>query len=209
MSPYFQNPLKLGADIVVHSVSKYINGHTDVIGGFVAVSDDELYSKLRFMQNSIGAVPSPFDCFLALRGMKTLHVRMRQHEINAIKVANFLEGHPKVDRVVYPGLESHPQHAIAKKQQKGYGGMITFFLKGDISHARQFLENLSLCKLAESLGAVETLIEHPAIMTHASVPADKRAEIGISDSLIRISVGIEDVEDILEDVKKGLDAITL
>lgn len=209
MSPYFQNPLKLGADVVVHSVSKYINGHTDVIGGFVAVSDDKLYQKLKFLQNSIGAVPSPFDCFLALRGMKTLHVRMRQHELNAAQVAKFLDGHPKIDRVVYPGLESHPQHLIAKKQQRGYGGMITFFLKGDITHARHFLENLKLCKLAESLGAVETLIEHPAIMTHASVPADKRAEIGISDSLIRISVGIEDVEDILEDLQKGLGAVTL
>jgi len=207
MSPYFQNPLKLGADIVMHSVSKYINGHTDVIGGFLATNDDDLNTRLKFLQNSIGAIPSPFDCFLVLRGMKTLHVRMQAHERNAIEVAKFLEAHPKVDKVVYPGLASHPQHELAKTQMSGFGGMITFYLKGGMSEARQFLEALSLCALAESLGAVESLIEHPAIMTHASVPAEVRAQLGISDSLVRLSVGIEDVKDIISDLTRGLDAI--
>eukprot|EP00298_Acanthocystis_sp_HF-20_P024558 c3512_g1_i1.p1 GENE.c3512_g1_i1~~c3512_g1_i1.p1 ORF type:complete len:417 (-),score=189.55 c3512_g1_i1:134-1354(-) len=207
MSPYFQNPLKLGADIVVHSVSKYINGHTDVIGGFAAINDTTLYERLKYLQNSIGAIPSPFDCYLAMRGMKTLHLRMQAHEKNAFQVARFLEGHSKVEKVFYPGLESHPQHAIAKKQASGFGGMITFFLKGGLVESRQFLEALTLCKLAESLGAVETLIEHPAIMTHASVPAEMRKKLGISDTLIRISVGVEDINDILGDLTRGLDAI--
>jgi len=207
MSPYFQNPLKLGADIVMHSVSKYINGHTDVIGGFLATNDESLAARLKFLQNSIGSVPSPFDSFLVVRGMKTLHVRMQAHERNAIQVAKFLEAHPKVDRVVYPGLASHPQHELAKKQMSGFGGMITFFLKGGLPQARAFLENLSLCALAESLGAVETLVEHPAIMTHASVPAEVRQKLGISDSLVRLSVGIEDVKDIIADLTRGLDAI--
>jgi len=208
MSPYFQNPLKHGADIVVHSVSKYINGHTDVIGGFVATSNDALYERLKFLQNSIGGTPSPFDCYLALRGMKTLHLRMRQHEINAMQVAKFLEAHPKVEKVVYPGLTSHPQHDIAKKQCTGFGGMITFFLKGTLVQSREFLENLHLAKLAESLGAVETLVEHPALMTHASVPTEMRAQLGISDTLVRLSVGVEEVEDIISDLTGALDKVS-
>jgi cystathionine gamma-lyase len=209
MSPFFQNPLKHGADMVVHSVSKYINGHTDVIGGFVALNDRALYDRLKYLQNAVGCIPSPFDCYLAMRGMKTLHLRMQAHEKNAFQVARFLETHPKVTKLFYPGLESHPQHAIAKKQNSGFGGMITFFLVGGLAQSRQFLETLTLCKLAESLGAVETLIEHPAIMTHASVPAEVRAKLGISDSLVRLSVGVEDVADIIADLTRGLDAITL
>lgn len=208
MSPYFQNPLKLGADIVVHSVTKYLNGHSDVVMGVLATSNDELYAKLKFLQNSIGAVPSPFDCYLAMRGVKTLHVRMRQHASNAQAVAEFLEKHPAVDKVTYPGLPSHPQHELAKKQMSGYGGMITFYLKGGLKESRVFLESLKLFALAESLGAVESLAEHPAIMTHASVPPEQRAKLGISDSLCRLSVGIEDIEDILGDLKQALDAVT-
>jgi len=208
MSPYFQSPLALGADIVVHSVSKYINGHTAVIGGFVALSDEALYTRMKFLQNAIGAIPSPFDCFLALRGMKTLHLRMEAHQRNALKVAEFLEAHPKVQRVVYPGLPSHPQHELAKRQMRGFGGMITIYLKGGIKESRQFLEALALCKCAESLGAVETLVEHPAIMTHASVPEHMRAQLGINDSLVRLSIGVEDIADILADLTHGLDAIT-
>jgi cystathionine gamma-lyase len=209
LSPYFQNPLELGADIVVHSVTKYINGHSDVVGGVAITRSEQIYTKLKFLQNSIGAVPSPFDCFLVLRGIKTLPLRMQQHEKSAFEVARFLESHPKVERVAYPGLASHPQHEVAKKQQRGFGGMVTFWLKGDLTQSRQFLEHLKLFALAESLGGVESLAEHPALMTHASVSPEERAKLGISDSLCRLSVGIEDVKDILADLTVALDAVQL
>ncbi|KAL6068943.1 Cystathionine gamma-synthase [Balamuthia mandrillaris] len=207
MSPYFQNPLDLGADMVMHSVSKYINGHSDVIGGIVCTNNEQLHTRLRFLQNSIGAVPSPMDCFLITRGMKTLHVRMRQHEANAIEIAKFLEAHDKIEKVVYPGLPTHPQHELAKKQMKGFGGMVTFYVKGGLEGARTLLSNLKIIALAESLGACESLIESPAIMTHASVPPEERAKLGISDSLCRLSVGIEDVEDLLADLASALDKV--
>jgi cystathionine gamma-lyase len=209
MSPYFQRPLDLGADVVLHSCTKYLNGHSDAVMGALALNSKELHTQLKYLQNAIGAVPSPFDCFLVMRGLKTLHVRMREHQTNALAVARMLEGHPKVERVLYPGLPSHPQHDIAKRQMTGYGGMITFFIKGGLSASRTFLENLKLFALAESLGGVESLAEHPAIMTHASVPAERRAELGISDSLIRLSVGIEDLKDIVADVTTALDAVKL
>ncbi|RAL21834.1 cystathionine gamma-synthase [Lujinxingia litoralis] len=204
MSPYFQNPLMLGADLVVHSTTKFINGHSDVVGGVVITNDDEAAEKLRFLQNSMGAVPGPFDSWLVLRGVKTLAVRMRQHEANAKVIAAYLEKHPAVERVLYPGLESHPQHAIAKKQMSGFGGMITFILKDGLEPARQMLERVKVFALAESLGGVESLIEHPAIMTHASVPPEVRAELGINDGLVRLSVGIEDVDDLVADLEQAL-----
>ncbi len=204
MSPYFQSPLELGADVVVHSTTKYINGHSDVVGGIVVTSDDGIAEKLRFLQNSIGAVPAPMDCWLVLRGIKTLHVRMRQHAESAMAVAKWLEQHPKVERVVYPGLESHPQYDIAQSQMKGPGGMITFFLKDGLPAARKMLESVKVFALAESLGGVESLIEHPAIMTHASVPPEVRAELGITDGLVRLSVGIESLDDLLADLESAL-----
>ncbi len=206
MSPYFQTPIELGADLVVHSTTKYINGHSDVVGGIVMTNNDELALKLRFLQNSIGAVPGPFDSWLVLRGVKTLHVRMRQHAEGAMAVAKFLEGHPEVASVVYPGLESHPQYAIAQSQMRGPGGMITFFLKGGLPKAQRVLESVKIFALAESLGGVESLIEHPAIMTHASVPAAVREQLGISDGLVRLSVGIEDIDDLLNDLEHALKA---
>jgi len=208
LSPYFQNPLSLGADVVVHSVTKYMNGHSDVVGGILVTNSEDFYTKLKFLQNAIGAVPSPFDCFMVMRGIKTLHLRMQQHEKNAFAVARFLEASNKIERVAYPGLPSHPNHDIAAKQQKGFGGMVTFWLKGGMKQSRQFLENLELFALAESLGGVESLAEHPAIMTHASVPAEERAKLGIHDNLCRLSVGIEDIEDILHDLKTALDAVS-
>jgi cystathionine gamma-lyase len=207
-SPYLQNPLDLGADIVVHSVTKYLGGHSDCVMGVLATNREDIYTKLKFLQNAIGAVPAPFDCYMALRGVKTLHLRMRQHCSNAMTVAKFLESHPLVDRVLYPGLPSHPQHNIAKTQMRDFGGMVTFFIKGGIEESRAFLENLNLFALAESLGAVESLAEHPAIMTHAAVPAEQRKALGISDSLIRLSVGVEDIEDILNDLKTALSKVT-
>ncbi|TXD31728.1 cystathionine gamma-synthase [Lujinxingia vulgaris] len=204
MSPYFQNPLLLGADLVVHSTTKFINGHSDVVGGVVITNDDEAAEKLRFLQNSIGAVPGPFDSWLVLRGVKTLAVRMRQHAANAQVIAEYLEKHEAVEKVLYPGLESHPQHAIAKKQMSGFGGMITFVLKDGLEPARTMLERVKVFALAESLGGVESLIEHPAIMTHASVPPEVRAELGISDGLVRLSVGIEDVQDLVADLEQAL-----
>jgi len=209
LSPYFQNPLLLGADIVVHSVTKYINGHSDVVGGVAITNNEQVYTKLKFLQNGIGAVPSPFDCFMVMRGIKTLHLRMQQHEKNAFAVARFLEAHDKVERVAFPGLPSHPNHALAQKQQKGFGGMVTFWLKGGIEQSRQFLEHLHLFALAESLGGVESLAEHPAIMTHASVSPEERAKLGISDSMCRLSVGVEDIEDILGDLRVGLDSVKI
>jgi len=209
LSPYFQNPLDLGADIVVHSVTKYLNGHSDVVMGVACTNDEKIKDRLKFLQNGIGAVPAPFDCYMAMRGIKTLHLRMREHESNAFKVARFLEGHPKVERVIFPGLPSHPQHELAKKQMKGFGGMVTFYVRGGIEESRAFLENLHVFHLAESLGATESLVDHPAIMTHASIPAEERAKLGISDSLCRLSVGIEDAEDLIYDLSQALDAVPL
>jgi len=204
MSPVFQNPILLGADIVVHSMTKYINGHSDVVGGAIILNDTPLYKSLWKLQNSIGPSQSPFDSWLVIRGLKTLGVRMRAHEENAIKVAKFLENHKKVEKVIYPGLASHPQHAIAKKQMSGFGGMITFYLKGDLKESKTFLEGLNLFALAESLGGAESLVEHPAIMTHASVPQDIRKKLGIHNNLVRLSVGIEDVTDLINDLAQAL-----
>jgi len=203
-TPFFQKPLKLGADIVMHSTTKYLNGHSDVIGGALVMNDQELYDKLQFLQNAAGGVPGPFDCFLVLRGIKTLAIRMERHAENALKIAQFLENHPKVRKVIYPGLSSHPQHELAKKQMTGFGGIITFFIKGGLEAARRFLERVKIFSLAESLGGVESLIEHPAIMTHASLPKEVREKIGISDELIRVSVGIEHVDDLISDLKQAL-----
>jgi len=189
-------------------VTKYINGHSDVVMGICCGIDGELYKRLKFLQNAIGAIPSPFDCYLALRGVKTLHVRMRQHNENAQLVAEFLESQTdKVERVIYPGLISHPQYETAKKQMRGGGGMVTFFLRGGIDQSRQFLENLHVFALAESLGAVESLVDHPAIMTHASIPKEEREKVGITDNLVRLSVGIEDVTDLIEDLRVALSFI--
>lgn len=207
MSPYFQNPLLLGADIVMHSMTKYLNGHSDAVGGCIMLNDSPMYKELFTLQNSIGPCHSPFDSWLVLRGLKTLAVRMEAHAKNAIIIAKYLEKHPKVDRVVYPGLKSHPQHLIAKKQMSGFGGMITFFLKGDRKKSMKFLSTIKLFSLAESLGGVESLIEHPAIMTHASVPKNVRESIGLTDNLIRLSVGIECVDDLINDLEEAFNAV--
>lgn len=207
MTPFFQNPLDLGADMVVHSITKYMNGHSDVVGGVVITNNDEYRTKLAFLQNGLGAILSPFDSYMALRGIKTLAVRMKQHAHNAQIIAEFLERHPLVEKVLYPGLKSHPQHHIALKQTRGHSGMITFYLKGGVEECRTFLSTCKLFICAESLGAVESLAEHPAIMTHASVPPEHRAKLGISDNLIRLSVGIEDVDDLLEDLNAGFEAV--
>jgi cystathionine gamma-lyase len=204
MSPYFQRPIELGADLVLHSATKYIGGHSDMVGGALVTSSDELAQRLAFLSNSMGGIASPFDSFLAMRSLKTLGVRMRAHDANAREVAAFLEKHPRVDRVIYPGLASHPQHALAREQMSGFGGMITMFIKGGLPEARRMLENVRVFALAESLGGVESLIEHPAIMTHASVPAETRAALGIDDRLIRLSVGIEDVRDLIRDLENAL-----
>jgi len=206
MSPYLQSPIPLGADIVVHSTTKFINGHSDSIGGAVVAVRDEHVDRLRFIQKSAGAVLSPFDSWLVLRGIKTLGVRMDRHETNARMVADFLDGHPRVKRVLYPGLDSHPQHELARRQGKGFGAMITFELDG-YAAVKRFLDSLTVCTLAESLGGVETLISHPATMTHASVPAEERKRIGITDSMVRIAVGIEDAEDLIADLDSGLTAV--
>ncbi|GBC05130.1 hypothetical protein RclHR1_06050008 [Rhizophagus clarus] len=205
MSPYFQNPLELGADIVVHSVTKYINGHSDVVMGVAIMNDGEIYNKIKFLQNAIGAVPSSFDSWLASRGLKTLHLRMRQHQENATKIAKFLEKSGKVEQVIYPGLESHPQHLLAKKQARGFGGMLSFRIKGGFKEADGFLKNIKIFTLAESLGGVESLAEHPARMTHASLSEEHRNAVGVTDNLIRLSVGVEDVDDLLEDIQQALD----
>jgi len=206
MTPWNQRPLALGADLVVHSTTKYLNGHSDVVGGAIVVDSDELRQRLGFLQNAVGAVPSPMDSFLVLRGTKTLHVRMQRHEDSARAIADWLASHPQVDKVIYPGLESHPQHALAKKQQRGFGGMISFVLKGGLDEARRFLSTCRIFTLAESLGGVESLIEHPAIMTHASVPADRRAALGIADGFIRLSVGLEDLDDLRGDLDRAFAA---
>ena len=207
MSPYFQNPLDLGADMVLHSLTKYINGHSDVVGGAVMLNNKEQYDKLWYLQNSIGPSQSPFDSWLVLRGIKTLALRMQAHEENAQEIARFLEAHPKVEKVIYPGLASHPQHELAKQQMSGFGGMLSLYLKGGLKESTTFLEEVNLFVLAESLGGVESLIEHPAIMTHASVPAKERAKLGIADNFIRISVGVEAVEDLKADLANALDQL--
>jgi cystathionine gamma-lyase len=205
-TPFLQRPLELGFDIVIHSVTKYLNGHSDMIGGIAVVRDPALAEKMRFLQNAVGGVAGPFDSFLALRGLKTLHLRMERHCSNALHLAHWLEGHPKVARVIYPGLPSHPEYELACRQMSAPGGMITIFLKGGLDEARRFLENCRIFALAESLGGVESLIEHPAIMTHASVPAEQRETLGISDSLVRLSVGVEDVEDLQADLEQAFAA---
>ncbi|MCG8320035.1 MAG: PLP-dependent transferase, partial [Cytophagales bacterium] len=203
-SPYLQRPLELGCDIVMHSATKFINGHSDMVGGLAVTNDDTLGEKLAYLQNSIGGVAGPFDSFLGLRGIKTLDVRMQRHCDNAARIAAWLEGYPRVSRVLYHGLESHPQHELAKRQMSGFGGIVTFFIEGGLAEARSFLERCRVFALAESLGGVESLVDHPAIMTHASVPEDRRAELGISDSLIRLSVGIEDADDLIADLEQAL-----
>ncbi|HEV2227209.1 MAG TPA: PLP-dependent aspartate aminotransferase family protein [Nitrososphaerales archaeon] len=203
-SPFLQNPLSLGADVVVHSTTKYIGGHSDVVGGALMMSDDELFESVKFNQNAIGAVPSPFDCFLVLRGSKTLHLRMQRHSENAQKVAEFLSHHPKFSAVHYPGLKSHAQFALAKRQMKMPGGMLSAEMKGGMPEVRRFLKELRVFALAESLGGVESLVDHPATMTHASLSAERRKGLGIGDGLVRFSVGIEDPEDLIGDLKGAL-----
>jgi cystathionine gamma-lyase len=204
-TPWIQRPLELGADIVVHSATKYLNGHSDMVGGIAVVADAALAERIGFLQNAVGAVGGPFDSFLALRGLKTLPLRMRQCSESALSIARWLERHGCVERVLYPGLPSHPQHALALRQMKnGYSGVVTFFLKGGLPEARRFLERLELFTLAESLGGVESLVDHPAIMTHASVPPEARARLGITDSLVRLSVGIEDTDDLIADLEQAL-----
>jgi cystathionine gamma-lyase len=203
-TPCLQRPLELGSDIVMHSTTKFVNGHSDMVGGVVVVSDEALAERLAYLQNSIGAVAGPFDSFLALRGVKTLDVRMERSCQNAMQLARWLEGHARVERVIYPGLESHPQHELAKRQMPGFGAIVTFFIQGDLDDARRFLERCEVFALAESLGGVESLVDHPAIMTHASVPKAERANLGISDTLIRLSVGIEDIDDLVADLDQAL-----
>jgi cystathionine beta-lyase/cystathionine gamma-synthase len=204
-TPYLQRPLELGADIVVHSTTKYIGGHSDVVGGAVIVKDEELGNRIAFLQNANGGTPGPFDSWLTLRGLKTLAIRMERHCANALQIAQWLEQHPRVKKVVYPGLPSHPQFALASKQMRAGGGMITAFLDGDVDNARKFLSATKVFTLAESLGGVESLIEHPGIMTHASIPPERRKEIGIDDSLVRLSVGIEHVDDQIADLQHALE----
>lgn len=207
-SPYVQRPIDWGIDMVVHSATKYLNGHSDVVGGIAVVSGasrfDDLGERIAYLQNAVGGVPGPFDSFLVLRALKTLPLRMERHCENAATVADFMEGHEKVDRVYFPGLASHPQHDLAGRQMNGYGGMVTAVLKGGLEAATRFLERTQLFALAESLGGVESLIEHPAIMTHASIPPEIRAEIGIDDGLVRLSVGVEDIDDLIADLKQAL-----
>ncbi len=203
-SPYFQQPLQLGADIVVHSTTKYINGHSDVIGGAIALNDAELYESIKFYQNAAGGVPGPFDSWLTLRGIKTLAVRMRQHEENAMTVARFLAEHPRVEKVYYPGLPSHPDHELARRQMSGFGGMVSFQFKGSYDDVTRMVRRFGVFALAESLGGVESLVCHPASMTHASIPREIREERGLTDTLLRLSVGIEDAEDLLADLEHVL-----
>jgi cystathionine gamma-lyase len=205
MSPYFQKPLALGADVVTHSMTKFINGHSDVVGGFTCTSNEAIHQKLRFLQNAVGGVLGPMDSFLVLRGVKTLHVRMERHQENAAKVVEFLAKHPLVERVTWPGMPEHPQHALARRQMSGFGGMLTFVMKGGLERARTFLRSTKLFACAESLGGVESLIEHPAIMTHASVPPENRRALGIHDGFIRLSVGIEHSADLIDDLAQAFD----
>ena len=207
-SPYLQNPLDLGADIVIHSATKYLGGHSDVIHGAIVTNDENTYTQLKFIQNAAGAVPGPQDCFLVLRGIKTLHIRVQRACENAEKIANYLLNHPKVGKVYWPGFEDHPNHLVAKKQMKMFGAMLSFDLKNNSTeHAMTVLSNTHLFSLAESLGGVESLIGHPASMTHASIPREERLKVGLTDSLIRLSVGIEDVDDLIEDLEKALSLV--
>jgi cystathionine beta-lyase len=207
-SPYLQNPLDLGADIVMHSVTKYLGGHSDVIMGALVVNDEKLQQDLAFIANSCGAVPGPQDSFLVLRGIKTLHLRMERHCLNGRKIAEYLKAHPKIGKVYWPGFPDHPNHAIAKKQMRDFGGMLSFTLKNDsIENATRLMESVHLFSLAESLGGVESLINHPASMTHASIPKEERLKNGLSDSLIRLSIGVEDAEDLIEDLEQALTGI--
>jgi cystathionine beta-lyase/cystathionine gamma-synthase len=204
-TPVFLRPLDFGADIVMHSTTKYLAGHNQIIGGVLVTSDEHVFEKMKYIQKTIGAVSSPFDCWLNLSGLKTLHLRMKRHEESAMQVAQFLESHAKIDRVLYPGLPSHPQHAVAKAQMSGFSGMITFELTGGTEAGKTLMNNVQLCGLAESLGSVETMITHPASMTHADVPVEDRRKRGLTDGLVRLSVGIEDVEDIIADLENALE----
>ncbi len=203
-SPYLQNPLALGADIVVHSATKYLGGHSDVVGGAILTSDEEMYERLKFHQNAVGSVPGPMDCFLILRGVKTLAVRMEAHQKNAMAIAKFLENKPQIERIIYPGLAAHPQHDLAKKQMSGFGAMVSIVVKGGLENANKFASSTKLFALAESLGGVESLICHPVSMTHGSIPKEVREARGIVDGLVRLSVGIEDTDDLLADVEQAL-----
>lgn len=205
-SPYNQRPIDLGADIVVHSTTKYLNGHSDMVGGLIVVKDEALHEQLRFLQNAAGAVPGPWDCWLALRGTKTLHLRMRQHNENGQRIAEWLEAHPKIGRVFYPGLPSHPQHELARSQMSGFTGMISVET-GSMENARRLVEGVRVFSLAESLGGVESLIGHPAMMTHASVPVDRRQAMGLSDGLVRLSCGVEDADDLIADLEQALERL--
>jgi len=207
MSPISQRPLELGADLVVHSTTKYIGGHSDVVGGVIVGRDPDLHERLSFLQNAIGAVPGPQDCYLTLRGLKTLALRIERHQHNAGRIARFLAAHAKVERVIYPGLEDHPQHQLARRQMSGFGGMLSFYLRGDLEAARRFLRAVRVFTLAESLGGVESLIEHPAIMTHASVPKATRDLLGIADGFIRVSAGVEHVDDLIADLEQAFAAV--
>ena len=206
-TPVFLRPFEFGADIVMHSTTKYISGHNQVIGGIIITNDEEIHERMKFVQKTIGAIPSPFDCWLTLIGVKTLHLRMERHASNAQAVAEFLESHPQVEKITYPGLKSHPQYGVAKEQMDGFSGMISFELKGGIPAGTTVMNNVKLCSLAESLGAVETMITHPATMTHVDVPAKERHARGLSDGLVRISVGIEDPDDIIDDLKQALEKV--
>lgn len=204
-SPILQRPLELGAHLVMHSATKYLNGHSDIVGGMLVVGDDkELAEQMTFLQNAVGGIQGPFDSFLALRGLKTLHLRMKAHCENAGELAAWLDKHPAIEKTVYPGLSSHPQHALAKTQMDGFGGMISIYLKGGLEAARRFMERTELFACAESLGGVESLVNHPAIMTHASIPAERRAALGVTDNLVRLSVGVEDVEDLRAELANAL-----
>lgn len=207
MTPYLQKPLALGADAVLHSVTKYLNGHSDVVGGIVLTSDEELHERMRFLQNAAGAVPGPWDCWLVLRGTKTLHLRMRQHDESARTIVEVLDGHAGVERLYYPGLESHPGHEVARRQQSGFGGMVSLDV-GSLANAQKFVEQLELFTLAESLGGVESLVCHPASMTHAAVPEADRDRIGVTEGLVRLSVGVEDTDDLIADIERALGALS-
>jgi len=207
LSPYFQNPLALGADIVVHSTTKYLNGHSDVVGGGVIVNDPAIADRIAFLQNAVGAVPGPWDCFLVLRGIKTLALRMEAHNANALALAQWLEAHPKIERVLHPGLASHPQHALASTQARGFGGTFSFFVRGGVKEAYALLGGLTLFPQAVSLGGVESLIEYPWTMTHAAIPESDRRAMGIAENLVRVSVGLEDIEDLIADFEQALSKV--
>ncbi len=207
MSPYFQRPLGLGANIVVHSTTKYINGHSDIVGGAVVTSHPEFAEKIAFLSNSMGTIGSSFDAFLLMRGLKTLPLRMRAHEKNAMEVAEFLDGHPQVEKVIYPGLKSHPQYTLAKEQMSGFGGMVSFYVKGGLQETLKFLQKVQIFSLAESLGGVESMVNHPATMTHGSIPLENRKRLGIQDHLLRLSVGTETLDDLIQDLQRALETL--